>query len=70
VISQHKLIIDFALLLGALLRIEHFDFLAITNFLSRYKEYSGQLNTMLRSILSEDLSNEVGGVVVKRLDLV
>ena len=45
-------------------------FPATTSFLSRYREYSEQLNNMIKSVLSKDLSSEGGRMVVKRLDLV
>jgi len=70
VTSHHKLMADVALLLRTIQKIENFDFPAITNFLSRYKEYSEQLNSMIKAVLSEDLSSEGGRLVVERLDLV
>ena len=38
--------------------------------MSRYKDYSEQLNNMNKLVLSEDLSNEGREMVVERLDLV
>ena len=38
--------------------------------MGRYKEYSEQLNNMIKAILSEDLSSEGGRLVVERLELV
>jgi len=70
VTSHHKLMADVALLLRTIQRIENFDFPAISNFLSRYKEYSEQLNSMIKTVLSEDLSSEGGRMVVERLDMV
>ena len=40
------------------------DFPAITNLLGRYKDNSEQLNTMIKSVLSENLSSEGGMLVV------
>ena len=70
VTSHHKLMADVALLLHTIRRIDNFEFPAITAFLGRYKEYSEQLNNMIKAILSEDLSSEGGRLVVERLELV
>ena len=64
VTSHHKLMADVALLLRTIQRIENFDFPSITNFLCRYKDNSEQLNTMIKSVLSENLSSEGGMLVV------
>ena len=44
-------------------RVEYFDFPAITDFLGKYSE---QLNTMIKSVLSDNLSSEGGRLVVVR----
>ena len=43
-------------------RIENSNFPAITNLLGRYKDNSEQLNTMIKSVLSENLSSEGEGL--------
>ena len=52
------------------IRIETLAYPTITYVMSRYKDYSEQLNNMNKLVLSEDLSNEGREMVVERLDLV
>ena len=66
--SHHKLMTDVALLLRTIQKIENFEFAALNNFLSKYKEYSDQLN--LKIVLSEEISSEGGRAIIERLDFI
>ena len=68
VTGHHKLMTDVALLLKTIQKIENFEFAALNNFLAKYKEYSEQLNTIIKIVLSEDMSADGGRVIIERLD--
>ena len=68
--SHHKLMTDVALLLRTIQKIENFEFAALNNFLSKYKEYSDQLNLIIKIVLSEEISSEGGRAIIERLDFI
>ena len=68
VTAHHKLMTDVALLLRTIQKIDNFEFAALNTFLGRYKEYSEQLNGVIKIVLSEDISAEGGRVIIDRLD--
>ena len=70
VTGHHKLMTDVALLLKTIQKIENFEFAALNNFLTKYKEYSEQLNTIIKIVLSEDISADAGRMIIERLDWV
>ena len=68
--SHHKLMTDVALLLRTIQKIENFEFAALNNFLSKYKEYSDHLNLIIKIVLSEEISSEGGRAIIERLDFI
>ena len=68
VTSHHKLMTDVALLLKTIQKIDNFEFPTLNNFLAKYKDYSEQLNLIIKIVLSEEMAVESGRMILERLD--
>ena len=68
VTAHHKLMTDVALLLKTIQKIENFEFPALNTFLAKYKDYSEQLNLIIKIVLSEDMAVDGGRIILEGLD--
>ena len=68
VTAHHKLMTDVALLLKTIQKIENFDFPALNKFLAKYKDYSDQLNLIIKIVLSEEMAVDGGRMILESLD--
>ena len=55
-------------LLKTIQKIENFEFPALNNFLAKYKDYSEQLNLIIKIVLSEEMAVDGGRIILEGLD--
>ena len=65
---HHRLMADVAVLLRTILKIDNLEFPGIAVYLARYKEYTEQLNNLVRTLGSDNLSTDLAKISMDTLD--